>query len=147
MKRCSFSSSDRLLVRSKSFTEHDPPEQSAAAEEGEGEEEGTQKYLTVGDRDLGKFQGLKSRLGQWNSDMRKQRQSSESRQSRESEARSRLLEDEGMFVVASPRTGSGQVRSALVVSSSSSYSTQTLRPRSKPARWPSPSPSCDGSDP
>ena len=145
-KRCSFSSSDRLLVRSKSFTEHDPPEQSAAAEEAEEGEE-TQKYLTVGDRDLGKFQGLKTRLGQWNSDMRRQRQSSESRQSRESEARSRLLEDEGMFVVASPRTGSGQVRSALVVSSSSSYSTQTLRPRSKPARWSSPSPSCDGSDP
>ena len=151
-KRCSFSSSDRL-VRSKSFTEHDLPDQSAGAED-EGEEgEESQKYLTVGDRDLGKFQGLKTRLGQWNSDVKKQqRRSSESRISRESEARSRLLEDEGMFVVASPRTCNGQVRSALVVSSttpssSSSYSTQSLRPRSKPARWSSPSPSCDGSDP
>ena len=148
-KRCSFSSSDRHLVRSKSFTEHDPPpEQSAATEREEGEgDEKSQKYLTVGDRDLGKFQGLKTRLGQWNSDMRKH-QSSESRKCRESEARSRLLEDEGMFVVASPRTCNGQVRSALVVSSSSSsYSTQSLRPRSKPSRWSSPSPSYDGSDP
>ena len=141
-KRCSFSSSDRLMVRSKSFTEHDPaPQQNAADEQDE-------KYLTVGERDLGKLEGLRTRLGQWNSDIRKQLQSPESKTPRENEARSRLLEDEGMFVVASPRSGNNQVRSALVVnSSSSSYSTQSLRPRSKPARWSSPSPSCDGSDP
>ena len=146
-KRCSFSSSDRQLVRSRSFTEQDPAEPNITREETDGDGGEGLKYLTLGDQDLGKFHSLRTRLGQtWNSEARKQRQS------RDSDARSRLLEDDGMFVVASPRTGNNEVRSALVVSSSSSnssntsYSTQSLRPRSRPTRWSSPSPSCDGSD-
>ena len=64
-KRCSFSSSDRL-VRSKSFTEQD-----VTREEGGGEKQrteqhsetvmGAEKYLTVGARDVNRFQVMSRR--------------------------------------------------------------------------------------
>lgn len=126
-KRCSFSSSDRQLVRSRSFTEQDPAEPNITRGEMDGDGGEGLKYLTLGDQDLGKFHSLRTRLGQtWNSEARKQRQS------RESDARSRLLEDDGMFVVASPRTGNNEVRSALVVSSSSSNSSNSCMQKFSP---------------
>ena len=76
-KRCSFSSSDRL-VRSKSFTEQD-----IAGDKNDGEEKheshavsaNSEKYLTVGSRDATRFQGLRGRIAQWNSDLKNRRSS------------------------------------------------------------------------
>merc|ERR1719410_2892752 len=66
-KRCSFSSSDKL-VRSKSFTEQDSEPQPRARLPVSNE-----KYLTVGSRDAGKFLGLKEKIAQWNSELKKRR--------------------------------------------------------------------------
>ena len=61
-KRCSFSSSDRL-VRSKSFTEQDVTTGPVGGAGRRGAEElteqpvmGAEKYLTVGARDINRFQ-------------------------------------------------------------------------------------------
>lgn len=138
-KRCSFSSSDRL-VRSKSFTEqqHGLGNQEVEAEE---EREFTNKYLTVGARDHGRFQGLRTKLVHWNSELKKRR-SSENLSTRGDREHPR---DTSMFVVASPSSNSC-VKNALVVSSTTPhYSTQSLKPRPKPSLssspWSSPPPS------
>ena len=138
-KRCSFSSSDQL-VRSKSFTEqhHGLGNQEVEAEE---EREFTNKYLTVGARDHGRFQGLRTKLVQWNCELKKRR-SSENLSVKGDRERPR---DTSMFVVASPSSNSC-VKSALVISSTTPhYSTQSLKPRPKPSLtsspWSSPPPS------
>ena len=134
-KRCSFSSSDRL-VRSKSFTE-ELPNNHLDNDEVEQEEQDVEgnKYLTVGAREAGRFQGLRTKIVQWNSELKKRR-SSENLSERTGRAKNR---DDHMFVVASP-SNSGFVKSAVVISSTSStnYSTQSLKPRPKPRPSTSP---------
>ena len=73
-KRCSFSSSDRL-VRSKSFTEELPANHLEPDEPVEQEEQDVEgnKYLTVGAREAGRFQGLRTKIVQWNSELKKRR--------------------------------------------------------------------------
>ena len=136
-KRCSFSSSDRL-VRSKSFTEELPANHLESDEPVEQEEQDVEgnKYLTVGAREAGRFQGLRTKIVQWNSELKKRR-SSENLSERPGRAKNR---DDHMFVVASP-SNSGFVKSAVVISSTSSstnYSTQSLKPRPKPRPSTSP---------
>ena len=136
-KRCSFSSSDRL-VRSKSFTEELPVNHLEPDEPVEQEEQDVEgnKYLTVGAREAGRFQGLRTKIVQWNSELKKRR-SSENLSERTGRAKNR---DDHMFVVASP-SNSGFVKSAVVISSTSSstnYSTQSLKPRPKPRPSTSP---------
>jgi len=151
-KRCSFSSSDRL-VRSKSFTED---VSSSDSKEGDLND----KYLTVGSRDIGKFHGLKTKIVQWNSDLKKRRSSDNlagermSRSDRKqvierttcpadsSPGDSRVRSDSSdMFVVASHST-IAPIKSALVTST---YSSHSLQPRCKSSLhsspWSSPSPS------
>ena len=71
-KRCSFSSSDRL-VRSKSFTEQDVSTGPVggggrrAAEEHSEAVMGAEKYLTVGARDITRFQVRRKLLSLFNS--------------------------------------------------------------------------------
>ena len=156
-KRCSFSSSDRL-VRSKSFTEQDVEEDGGrrkrTEEEGEGGTTmmGAEKYLTVGARDITRFQGIRDKIAQWNSDLRLRRRStdnlsglhiSEPRDQSE-EGRPRDLEDSGLFVVASPSTGAAhcRVKSAVVISSRGGVT----RGCSPPTSPPSPGTSDDMSD-
>ena len=149
-KRCSFSSSDRL-VRSKSFTEQDVPRDDCGAE-AEVERDFSDKYLTVGARDLVGLQGLRSRILQWNHDLKKRRsqESLSEPASREGRGRPRPS-DETMFVLASHDSG-GCVKSALVITSSTStpYSTQSLKRRPPPSvrssPWSSPPPSPSSSD-
>jgi hypothetical protein len=135
-KRCSFSSSDRL-VRSKSFTE--PEAGRGPGEEGDGE-----RYLTVGAGDAGRFHSLRARIGQWNSELKKRR-SSESLAGERAGREGRGGADGGFVVAAA--SSQGAVRSALVVSAAApaAYSTRSLRPRPKPSLgsspWSSPSPS------
>ena len=132
-KRCSFSSSDRL-VRSKSFSEEVSASELEPGEvEQEDVEEMESKYLTVGAREAGRFQGLRTKIVQWNSELKKRR-SSENLSERAGREVGRVKNgDDHMFVVASP-SNSGFVKSALVISSVSSttYSTQSLKPRPKP---------------
>ena len=130
-KRCSFSSSDRL-VRSKSFSEEVSATEIEPGEVEQDEQEMEGKYLTVGAREAGRFQGLRTKIVQWNSELKKRR-SSENLSERTGREVDRVKKgDDHMFVVASP-SNSGFVKSALVISSSTtSYSTQSLKPRPKP---------------
>jgi len=154
-KRCSFSSSDRL-VRSKSFTEQD------AVENDEKEEEVNEKYLTVGSRDISRFQGLKEKIVQWNYDLKKRRSSDNltvqcdrinkvernlSFRDSPSQEGDPHTTDNDLFVVASPSSGNF-VKNAVVISSSSAYSTNSLKPKSESqtSPWSSPSPSPPASD-
>lgn len=81
-KRCSFSSSDRL-VRSKSFTEQDVSSVGDKADRNENQlnqhgdtpSNNPEKYLTVGSRDISRFQGLRDKISQWNYDIKKRRSS------------------------------------------------------------------------
>lgn len=155
-KHCSFSSSDRL-VRSKSFTE----EVSAPkAIEVEDREDFSDKYLTVGSRDMGRFTGLRTKIVQWNHDMKKRRSSDNLAGERVNRSDRKLQLGEGkykrdtsesdMFVVASSSTP-GNIKNALVITSvSSTYSSQTPEPRTKSSPqcspWSSPSPSPPASD-
>jgi len=127
-KRCSFSSSDRL-VRSKSFTEQDVPRETEEAgrrrvEEHEEKVMGAEKYLTVGARDVTRFQGIRDRIAQWNSDLKLRRRSTDNLSSlhiSEPQPHHGGNDDSGMFVVASPGTGGGhcRVKSAVVISNTS----------------------------
>jgi len=133
-KRCSFSSSDRL-VRSKSFTEEVSASELEPGEMEQEEQEMEGKYLTVGAREAGRFHGLRTKIVQWNSELKKRR-SSENLSERAGREVGRVKNgDDHMFVVASP-SNSGFVKSAVVISSVSSttttYSTQSLKPRPKP---------------
>ena len=130
-KRCSFSSSDRL-VRSKSFTEHDVSEESKTVSD--------EKYLTLGTRDRDRFQGLRDKLSQWNSDLKKRRSTEHLASDERREVSSG--DQETMFVVASHNTG--LVKTAAVISSN--YSTASLKTPVRKSRvtsspWSSPSPS------
>lgn len=150
-KRCSFSSSDRL-VRSKSFTEHDTSESHEAPviiDHVPGQY--ADKYLTVGSRDATRFQGLRDKIAQWNTDLKKRR-STENLSSgvvRPCQERSRGGgggEHGSMFVVASPTSGVHPVKSAVI--SSTVYSTASLKTPTRKSSsrvhlspWSSPSPS------
>lgn len=156
-KRCSFSSSDRL-VRSKSFTEQDVDNME------KDEEEVNDKYLTVGSRDISRFQGLKEKIVQWNYDLKKRRSSDNLtvqcdrinkvernlsfRDNSGQEADPHTTDNE-MFVVASP-SSANFVKNAVVISSTSAYSTNSLKPKSESqsqsSPWSSPSPSPPASD-
>lgn len=150
-KRCSFSSSDRL-VRSKSFTEQDVLK---------GQDEERDKYLTVGSRDVNKFQGIREKINQWNTDLKKKRSTenlnAQSRLDQSSERGQFTRDESSMFVLASPQQG--YVKSALVVSSTTkdwrtcprnSTPTKTgekgVRDRHDVMAWSSPSPSPPASD-
>ena len=147
-KRCSFSSSDRL-VRSKSFTEHDTSDVSHEAPVIIDHVPGqyADKYLTVGSRDANRFQGLRDKIAQWNSDLKKRR-STENLSAADhhpGHERSRA-EHAAMFVVASPTSGVHPVKSAVI--SPTVYSTASLKtPNRKSSSrvhlspWSSPSPS------
>jgi len=160
-KRCSFSSSDRL-VRSKSFTEQDVVEN----EDKEEEDDVSDKYLTVGSRDISRFKGLKEKIVQWNYDLKKRRSSDNltvqcdriNKVERNLSFRANPSQeadnthhpgqtDNDMFVVASP-SSSNFVKNAVVISSSSAYSTNSLKPKSdsQTSPWSSPSPSPPASD-
>ena len=103
-----------------------------------------EKYLTVGSRDAGKFLGLKEKIAQWNSELKKRRSTDNlsvvagppgpphtaplhhtiERSGRV--GRKLSFRDVGpasphkeVFVVASPHHGNGGVKSALVISSTS----------------------------
>ena len=124
-KRCSFSSSDRL-VRSKSFTEEVSASELEPEEVEQEEQEMEGKYLTVGAREAGRFQGLRTKIVQWNSELKKRR-SSENLSDRAGREVGRVKNgDDHMFVVASPSN------SGFVISSATTYSTQSLKPRPKP---------------
>ena len=161
-KRCSFSGSDRAerLIRSKSFTE---PEIIAGKKENGGDNHyngdfhennrlaetritsDKEKYLTVGSKDMPKFQGLRDRISQWNSELKKRRASTENLsalQAAKIEAAaansggSSLItftnsnnykitsEENSMFVMASPKQG--YVKSAVVISSNAKESTTVI---------------------
>jgi len=155
-KRCSFSSSDRL-VRSKSFTEQDVDNVE------KGEEEVNDKYLTVGSRDISRFQGLKEKIVQWNYDLKKRRSSDNltvqcdriNKVERNLSFRDNPSQegtgntDNEMFVVASP-SSANFVKNAVVISSTQAYTTNSLKPKSEiPSQrspWSSPSPSPPASD-
>lgn len=170
-KRCSFSGSDRL-VRSKSFTEQD-------LDRGDYEENGEEveeqdasmgdKYLTVGGRDIsGKFQGLKEKISQWNYDLKKRRSSDnltiQSEKLGHKFERDLCIgatehncdEDKDMFVMASPKTHTATVKSAVVKSSnaefctpimSKSFSKVSTKSNSRgQSPWSSPSPSPPAND-
>ena len=122
-KRCSFSSSDRL-VRSKSFTEQDVAGERGATHSGT-EGMGAEKYLTVGSRDRDRFQGIRDKIAQWNMELKKRR-------STENLASLHISEPgpqhDSMFVVASPGTGGGhRVKSAVVISNTNNYSSASLK--------------------
>ena len=156
-KRCSFSAGDRTerLVRSKSFTEPEMINSDkgqmmyTSQEQGRYEEREDRlqqdnasrrpqsdkdKYLTVGSKDINKFQGLRDRISQWNSELKKRRSSTENlnvQTKLESSSPSSLVlaynnhnnysqmnqteDSNSMFVVASPKQG--YVKSAVVISS------------------------------
>ena len=157
-KRCSFSSSDRL-VRSKSFTEQDVDNVE------KGEEEVNDKYLTVGSRDISRFQGLKEKIVQWNYDLKKRRSSDNLsvpcdtinkvernqsfRDKTGQEAANLHTTDNDMFVVA-VAASNNTVKNAVVISSTTAYSTNSSKPKSEtPSQrspWSSPSPSPPASD-
>ena len=148
-KRCSFSSSDRL-VRSKSFTEQDvlktadydgeriPVGGGDGGPDGVGERD---KYLTVGARDVNKFAGLREKISQWNHDLKKRRSSSENlanlagtlprprrqqKQQHDGSRHNNEVIDDDMFVVVTPqRRQGGYVRSALVVSANTNANNST----------------------
>lgn len=86
---------------------------------------GAEKYLTVGARDVTRFQGIRDRIAQWNSDLKLRRRSTDNLSSLHiSEPRDPHHgghDDSGMFVVASPGTGGGhcRVKSAVVISNTS----------------------------
>lgn len=149
-KRCSFSGSDRAerLVRSKSFTEPEvltgvhrnsvsvdqneryaeignPQDNRLLIEETRTVRTMTEKekYMTVGSKDMPKFQGLRDRISQWNSELKKRRASSENLASLQQAKMDSMKstngnsnnEDNSMFVVASPKHG--YVKNAVVISS------------------------------
>ena len=127
-------------------------------------EAGEEKYLTVGSRDAGKFHGLKEKIAQWNSDLKKRRSTDNlsvlvpgqpqlhhtiERSGRvERKLSFRDVGEGDMFVVASAQP-SNCVKSAVVISSSSAGQTPRKpvagggRERSP---WSSPSPSPPASD-
>lgn len=97
-----------------------------------------EKYLTVGSRDAGKFLGLKEKIAQWNSELKKRRSTDNLSVVAAPLARplAHTIERSGrvgrklsfrevgpespskeVFVVASPHHGNGGVKSALVISS------------------------------
>ena len=141
-KRCSFSSSDRL-VRSKSFTEQD----AIKGEDGE-------KYLTVGSRDVNRFHGIREKIQQWNTELKKRRSTENLHQPPLSITETERREEESMFVLASPHQG--YVKSAVVVSSAIKTMERRNSPRnSTPIKsrkeaecpaWSSPSPSPPASE-
>ena len=179
-KRCSFSSSDRL-VRSKSFTEQDTVARETEEpgrrrlEEHEEKVMGAEKYLTVGARDITRFQvrrklfnslfnsffpqililqGIREKIAQWNSDLKLRRRSTDNLSSLHiSEPRDHGRhheprdhhDDSGMFVVASPGTGGGHCRVKSAVVISSTGRGVT-RGVTPPSSPPSPGASDDFSD-
>jgi hypothetical protein len=136
-KRCSFSSGDSKLVRSKSFTEQ---EVLPASNDKEHKPDERDKYHTVGTRDGSKFQGFREKIAQWNSDLKKRR-STENLSLHHCVAHQVNVERDGdensFFVTASPQQG--QVKNAVVVSSGNSSKTSIRHGSIQP--WsPSPSP-------
>ena len=176
-KRCSFSSSDKL-VRSKSFTEQVSSDllsvcdthtrvQDVETHQREGRRErkepGEEKYLTVGSRDAGKFLGLKEKIAQWNSELKKRRSTDNlsvlvtpTHQLHHTIERAGKVDRKlsfrdapeagEVFVVASAQP-SNCVKSAVVISSASaSHSTPKKGGGRHRSPWSSPSPSPPASD-
>ena len=128
-------------------------------------EAGEEKYLTVGSRDAGKFHGLKEKIAQWNSDLKKRRSTDNlsvlvpaqpqlhhtiERSGRvERKLSFRDVGEGDMFVVASAQP-SNCVKSAVVISSSSAGQTPRKPAAAAGGRerspWSSPSPSPPASD-
>ena len=146
-KRCSFSSSDRL-VRSKSFTEQDvspggkdEEEEKHISHGGHTSSACDTKYLTVGSRDITRFQGLRDKIAQWNYDLKKRRSSDNLSVVHISNKLDHDVHESTppMFVVASPTNGNF-VKSAVVISSNNTNSLKSPR-KGGDRRWCSPSPS------
>ncbi len=95
------------------------------------------KYHTVGTRDGTKFQGIRDRIVQWNSDLKK-RMSTENLAA-PPHSRDKEAEDSSMFVTATPQQ-QGQVKSAVVVVANNSNSSRqdSLSPWSTNSSSPSP---------
>ena len=160
-KRCSFSASDRL-VRSKSFTEQDVLKGEQTLSRTEQEER--DKYLTVGSRDVNKFQGIREKISQWNNDFKKRRSTENLNLQSRVEQGSELSKfnheerEDSMFVLACPEQG--YVKSALVISSNTKESRISprnstpkkpglpgvRRERQDSSPWSTPSPSPPASD-
>ena len=130
-----------------------------------------EKYLTVGSRDAGKFLGLKEKIAQWNSDLKKRRSTDNlscvgpppplhhtiERSGRvERKLSFRDVGSESphkeVFVVASPHHGNGGVKSAVVISSTTGTGGGGGggggggHRKDGRSPWSSPSPSPPGSD-
>jgi len=123
------------------------------------------KYLTVGSRDISRFQGLKEKIVQWNYDLKKRRSSDNLsvpcdtinkvernqsfRDKTGQEAANQHTTDNDMFVVA-VAASNNTVKNAVVISSTTAYSTNSSKPKSEtPSQrspWSSPSPSPPASD-
>jgi hypothetical protein len=130
-KHCSFSSGDKKLVRSKSFIEQETLANSS--------NEDRDKYHTVATRDATKFQGIRDKIAQWNSDLKKRRSSENlaSHYFQSSLSAEKESDETSQFVTALPQQG--QVKNAVVVN----YGTIAKggnRDGSLPPWSPSPSP-------
>ena len=140
-KHCSFSSGDKRLVRSKSFTEQETQETSRDTEQ-----EDRDKYHTVGTRDGTKFQGIREKIAQWNSDLKKRRSTENLAHHHHVTDGHRPFDKDGveksLFVTALPQQG--QVKSAVVVSYNSGLKPNCRQESTPP--WSSPSPSPPISD-
>ena len=125
-----------------------------------------EKYLTVGSRDAGKFLGLKEKIAQWNSELKKRRSTDNLSVVAAPPPLHHTIERSGrvdrklsfrdvggksphkeVFVVASPHHGNCGVKSAVVISSTTGGGGGGGGQR-KDGRspWSSPSPSPPGSD-
>ncbi len=93
------------------------------------------KYHTVGTRDGTKFQGIRDKIVQWNSDLKK-RMSTENLAAAAQHSRDTEAEDSSMFVTATPQQH-GQVKSAVVVVANNSRQ-DSLSPWSTNSSSPSP---------
>ena len=134
-KHCSFSSGDNRLVRSKSFTEQETLPGSRDTEQ-----EDREKYHTVGTRDGTKFQGIREKIAQWNSDLKKRRSTENLAHHHFPAVQDSVDKDSdesSQFVTALPQQG--QVKNAVVVSYGTS-SKAGNRDGSVPLWSPSPSP-------
>ena len=128
-----------------------------------------EKYLTVGSRDAGKFLGLKEKIAQWNSELKKRRSTDNLSVVAPPHPLHHTIERSGrvdrklsfrdvgpsqpsksphkeVFVVASPHHGNCGVKSAVVISSTTGGGGGGGHRKDGRSPWSSPSPSPPASD-
>jgi hypothetical protein len=124
------------LVRSKSFTEQETLANTS--------NEDRDKYHTVATRDATKFQGIRDKIAQWNSDLKKRKSTENFSHFYTAEEKHFVDKDRAnnpLFITAFPQQG--QVKSSIIVN----YASLKHRPRSEAVvAWSSPNPSPPISD-